>query len=249
MREPLLISVVIPAYNADRYLGAALDSVLAQSYRRLDIIVVDDGSTDRTAEVVRGFGSAVRYDYQPHGGISTAVNHGIELSRGECLAFLDADDLWTSEKLTLQMAVLEANPELEAVFGAVECFLSPELDAESRRKLVCPAGLLRVQMKPAMLIRRASFSRIGLFDPGLRIGEFIDWQARALDQGLRTATLPQLVLRRRIHGANTTLRESHSKTDYVRIARAALLRRRQQPTDAKAATTADVVSPPSLPRR
>jgi glycosyltransferase involved in cell wall biosynthesis len=97
------VSVVIPAYNAERYLAATLESVLAQTYQDFEVIVVDDGSTDGTAELARGFGPPVRVVQQPNSGPSAARNRGVREARSDLVAFIDADDLWMPEKLELQV--------------------------------------------------------------------------------------------------------------------------------------------------
>jgi len=107
MKDHLLISVIIPVYNCDRYLGEAIESVLSQTYRPLEILIIDDGSTDNSAEIAKSFIPHIQYYYQPHNGfVSKALNRGISLSQGAFLAFLDSDDLWSdSNKLTKQMQV------------------------------------------------------------------------------------------------------------------------------------------------
>jgi glycosyltransferase involved in cell wall biosynthesis len=105
-----LVSVIIPAYNAARYVGAAVESVLAQSYRPLEVIVVDDGSTDDTGGALGRYGGAVRYVRQPNRGPAAARNLGIRAATGRWLAFLDADDQWLPDKLRIQATCLAANP-------------------------------------------------------------------------------------------------------------------------------------------
>ena len=133
-----LISVMIPVYNCDRYLGEAIESVLSQTYRPLEIIIIDDGSTDGSAAVAKRFMPHIHYYYQANAGIGSARNKGIELAQGSFFAFLDADDLWSKDKLAQQMAALEAHPGVDVVFGHVTQFYSPELDEELRRKIHCP---------------------------------------------------------------------------------------------------------------
>ena len=106
------ISVVIPAYNAGRFINRTIDSVLAQTYKDFELIVVDDGSTDNTGQAVKSYGSKVRYIYQPNAGDGPARNTGIEAAAGKWLAFLDHDDEWLPEKLDIQMKLLSANPDL-----------------------------------------------------------------------------------------------------------------------------------------
>ena len=114
------ISVVIPAYNAAPYIGSAIDSVVGQTYKDLEIIVVDDGSVDNTAGVLQTYGSKIRYVHQENQGVSAARNYGIRIARGELIAFLDADDLWFPEKLELQTEFLSAHEEAALVFGDLE---------------------------------------------------------------------------------------------------------------------------------
>jgi glycosyltransferase involved in cell wall biosynthesis len=220
-----LVSVIIPAYNSERYLAEAVRSALAQTYRPVEVIVVDDGSTDGTIAVAAGFGTSVRYSLIPHGGAAAARNHGLALARGEFIAFLDSDDLWLEDKLARQMAAFASDPSLDLVFGQVEHFFSPELAHEDRRKVQLPAvmpGLL----PSALAARRQAFARVGLFENGWEVGEFISWYLRASELGLRKAVVPTVVTRRRVHQANTVRVRSQNYTDYVRILKQSLDRRR-----------------------
>ena len=108
-----LVSVIIPVYNGELYLDEAIESALGQPYRPIEVIVVDDGSTDGSAEVAKQFDSPMRYCFQPNAGLGAARNKGISLAQGSFFAFLDADDLWLENKLTRQMALFDKNPELD----------------------------------------------------------------------------------------------------------------------------------------
>ena len=110
--EPGLVSVLIPAYNRDYIVGAAIESVLAQTYRPIEIVVVDDGSKDNTRAVIEKFGSQVRYIYQDNGGLAAARNTGLSVAKGEFIAFQDSDDLWVPWKLQVQVALLRRFPEI-----------------------------------------------------------------------------------------------------------------------------------------
>jgi len=121
MQEEVKVSVVMPSYNAARFVTAAIDSVLAQTFQDFEILVVDDGSTDNTREVLEKYDSPkIRYLYKKNGGVASARNYGIENARGKYIAFLDADDLWLPEKLEKQIALLEANEEIGLVYAATE---------------------------------------------------------------------------------------------------------------------------------
>jgi glycosyltransferase involved in cell wall biosynthesis len=230
MNEPL-ISAIIPVYNYERYLGEAVESVLAQNWRRLEIIVVDDGSSDGTAGVARRFGSLLRYDVQSHAGPGAARNRGVELARGDYLAFLDADDLWADDKLALQMAAFDVGSPPDAVFGHVQQFLSLDLPVALARQLKCPAELVPGRIPGTMLISIRSFKRVGPFSTDLRIGEFVEWYSRAAELRLTDVMLPQMVLKRRIHAANSGIVHRASRSDYVRVLKSALDRRRQGVAD------------------
>ena len=110
--EEVKVSVIIPSYNSARYVVVAVESVLAQTYRDFEILVIDDGSTDDTKEVLKKYGQSICYLYKPNGGVSNARNYGIEKARGKYVAFLDADDVWMPEKLNKQVALLESNTDV-----------------------------------------------------------------------------------------------------------------------------------------
>lgn len=222
-----VISVIVPCYNAAAYVGAALDSLLAQQPAPLDIILIDDGSTDASPEIAAAYGQQLRYYRQDNQGIGAARNQGVRLARGDWLAFLDADDLWTPDSLRLRGQRLADDPHLDGVFGWMECFISPELPASVQERFFCPPGAQPARMAGTLLIRRAAFERVGAFDTTLRVGEFMDWIARAQTLGIRLdASLETVVLRRRIHGANTVLTTESLRADYLRLLRASLARRR-----------------------
>lgn len=165
------VSVIIPVYNGEKYLRDAIGSVLAQTYTDFELIVVDDGSTDRSGRIVREeFGHVAQYHYQPNGGSAKARNSGVKASRGRYIAFLDADDLWMPEKLALQVPVLDTRPEIGLVHSDVEQVdpagrhvrvwkNSGRMDAYARRLV---KG--HVIAAYASLVRREILERVGGFD-------------------------------------------------------------------------------------
>jgi glycosyltransferase involved in cell wall biosynthesis len=238
MTRPL-ISVMIGVYNAERYLAEAIESVFAQSYRPLELIVVDDGSDDGSGDVARGYGAALTYVRQENGGNGSARNHAVRLASGELFAFLDADDRFVAAKLALQFAALAADPTLDMVFGHVREFVSPELTEAQRATVRPPAPQPLPWPAPnLMLIRREAFARVGPFSESVRVGVTVDWYARAAEAGLRSAMLPQVVLERRLHLANNGLRERDSRQQYLHVLKAALDRRRAQGSPASPDPTA-----------
>ena len=223
---PALVSVVIPCYNTERYLAEALESALGQSYHPLEIIVVDDGSTDGSARVAERFGDRIRWIARDHCGIAGTRNHGVTLARGEFLAFLDADDVWTRDKTERQMSRFDQDPTLGVVAGEVEQFMSPELENELEGTIQYVTGTIPVRMPGTTLIRRAVFDRVGPFSTELESGEFLDWIARAEALGVRSAQIPGIVMRRRIHDANHGRRRPGARGDYLKVVKSALDRKR-----------------------
>ena len=220
------ISIIIPVHNDEAYLGEAIESVLAQTYTDYEIIVVDDGSTDGSAKVAQSFGNQIRYVYQENARAAAARNRGAKLAEGQFLAFLDADDLWTPNKLTDQVALLQSQSALEAVFGYVDHFYSPDLDEAMREKILRPKKPIPGYTSVTLLIRREAFFRVGLFNETVSVGEAVDWYARAKETNLAYTILPQVVYHRRLHANNTSLSRRADYTNYASILKAALDRRR-----------------------
>ena len=221
------ISVIVPAFNAARYLPEAVASIHEQTCAPLEIIVIDDGSTDETPEVVRALGNAVVSIRQSNLGIGAARNRGVEAARGNYLAFLDADDLFMPGKLARQLAHLRGEGGPDISFGCVEEFVDSDPSRDQASSLVARVGARGGGVPGAMLISRADFLRVGVFDVSWRVGEFADWYMRAMDAGLRAETLDEVVLRRRLHGDNVGIRERASRADFARIMKRALDRRKQ----------------------
>jgi glycosyltransferase involved in cell wall biosynthesis len=218
-----LVSVIIPAYNAERFLAKAIDSVLTQGHDALEVIVVDDGSTDGTANVARRYDPEVRLLQQLNGGTGAARNAGVQAASGELLAFLDADDIWTEGALEARLALLDTEPQLHGVFGLVETFYD-NVSAEAYE--VKAEAIAAGQVAGTLLIRRDAFLQAGMFTD-VRLGEFIEWYARAIDAGLRFETVPLVILQRRIHGANTTT-TAPDRTAYLRAMQSIIARRRAE---------------------
>jgi glycosyltransferase involved in cell wall biosynthesis len=223
-----LITVIIGAFDAERYLGEAIESVLAQTYRNLELIVVDDGSTDRTGEIAASYGDPVRCIRQENGGMAASRNRAIPEARGDYLAFLDADDRFPPDKLERQLAVFEADPELDIVYGHVTEFLSPDLDEDALALLRAPEHDVPWPTPNLMLVKRESFLRVGLFSSDLKVGIGVDWHARANELGLRSAVPPILALERRLHAENNGIRQREAKPQYLHVLKAALDRRRAE---------------------
>ncbi len=214
--NPLRISVVIPVFDAEPYIAEAIESVIGQSgFNRdeLEVIVIDDGSTDRSGATAESF-AGVNVIRQPNRGIGAARNLGVAAASGELLAFLDADDVWPVGRLRAMIASVRA--EGDVVFGEVVEFRGGGPDTAPQA----------ARLAGSMLLHKTAFERVGAFREDVKVGEFIDWWARAEESGLSAIHIPGVVLRRRIHSSNTGIVLAGSRADYARVLRAALARRR-----------------------
>ncbi len=215
------VGVVVPAYNAADWLGEALESVSSQTVAAVDIVVVDDGSTDATAAVAAGFGPPVRCVSQPNAGIGAARNRGIEAVGGDAVLMLDADDLMTPSSLAARAAVLAARPDIELVFGWERRF-ERVLDGAP----VAIGPLLPSHLPGSMLVRRAALDRVGPFPASVRVAEGLDWLLRAREQRVGEVTIEEQVLWRRVHEANNSVRHRAQMGEFAHALKASLDRRR-----------------------
>ncbi len=223
----MLLSVIIPVYNGSAYLAAAIASVRQQSYSPLEIIVVDDGSTDGTADLVRRFGADTRCVAQSNKGPASARNRALDLATGEIIAFLDADDIWPPDKLQIQLPTLLQDDEIQISMGKTQRFWATEEISPP------PAsGTLRTPPWDELLLgcalcRRSVFAQIGVFDERLRIGEDTDWFLRARSADVPTAKVDAVTLYYRRHEASLTASIDHMQSTIFDVLRLALERRRQ----------------------
>jgi glycosyltransferase involved in cell wall biosynthesis len=222
------VSVLVPAFNAARYLEEAVSSALVQDGPTLEVIVVDDGSEDSTPSVTAQLAGAdprVRTFTAPHGGTGAARNLGLLLARGRYVAPLDADDVWPPGRLDAQVKAMESSGAPDLVFGTVEEFLGPELDDGAPRAL-SPRPPALGHLAGTMLARREAMAAVGAFPVDPEAPEFLQWYARALEHRLEIASVPATVLRRRLHGANHSLVNRTAERQFLAIARDSLHRRR-----------------------
>jgi glycosyltransferase involved in cell wall biosynthesis len=201
MADPL-VSIAIPVRNGERFLRQALDSVLDQTYRPIEVIVVDDGSTDSTPKIVKQYGPAVLYLSQNHQGLPAGRNRGIAAANGEYLAFLAHDDLFTPDKLEIQVGYLAAHPEVQYTVSHIRFFLEPGcgIPAGFRPELLEGDHIGRIC--EAMVARRSLFATVGVFRTDLKIADDVDWFARCKDQQVPMAVLPHVLLHKRVHDTN-----------------------------------------------
>jgi glycosyltransferase involved in cell wall biosynthesis len=221
--EPL-VSVIIPVRNMGRYLGESLRSVLAQDYRPIEVIVVDDGSTDDSAKVAVSFPEVICLR-QAQRGVPAARNLGIAQSRGVFVAFHDADDVWHPKKLTIQLERMLKHPETGYVAAFYQNFLEPGV---ARPAWVSEDQLANAQKGGIfnLFVRRSVFEAIGVFDTDEEFGADLDWVMRVKDAGIASEILPDVLVFRRIHAANHSYRWKGGKGLLLKALKASIDRQR-----------------------
>jgi glycosyltransferase involved in cell wall biosynthesis len=201
------VSVLIPAYNASRFIAEAIQSVLAQTFPATEVIVVDDGSTDDTAEIVARFGGRVSCSRQTNLGVALARNHAIRRARGEYIAFLDADDVWLPHKLEKQLSLFRGAPDLGAV--GCGCWITDDHLRKIKERLPGEAGLRALILGTdngglfgsTIVAPRAVLEKVGLFDP--RLSTSADWDlATRIAEHYPVSFVAEALLLYRQHGAN-----------------------------------------------
>ncbi len=224
-----LVSVIIIVKNGERFIASAIDSVLMQNYRPLEIIVVDGHSTDKTPEIARSYPD-VRFIQQQKTGVSDAYNLGIDCARGTLVAFLSHDDFWTLEKLTLQVDSLIENPEVPYTIAKFIYFLEPDC--------MCPAGFRKELLKgdhvgrimETLVARKSVFEKVGKFDTGLNTAEDVDWYSRASDQQIPMVIILKVLLHKRIHGTNISLNVDANNQNLLKALRQSVRRKKTDNT-------------------
>ncbi|MBD9436412.1 glycosyltransferase [Pseudoxanthomonas sp. PXM03] len=230
MAPDIEVSVIIPTYNRRDLLPRAIDSVLAQTRRVDEIIVVDDGSTDGTADMLEArYGERVKHVWQSNAGVSAARNHGLRLARGRYLALLDSDDEWLPEKTALQVAFLESRPD----FGMVVCDVERidgdyrHIDVFHRREVIREDGwaLRWLLHNPALIpasvmVRRQVVDQLGGFDEALRTAEDLEFHLRVARHW--PIGVVERALVRAMRGHDGLSAASSTYDDYVRVVEAAV---------------------------
>lgn len=225
------VSCIVPVHNGERYVAEAVQSVLQQT-ENVELIVVDDGSTDNTREILRAIDASIRCVHQQHAGVSAARNHGWRLARGDWVSFLDADDRLHPEKIARQLAVLGHRAPPAFVDCHTAWFWSPELSELERRqdprwhdpfwKAVTHGHI------SSWLVQRSVFAAVGPFDEGMSFSEDTDWLLRLRDSGALMQTLPDVLSWRRLHRDNVTAGSRRAQvTGLARALKASRDRRRE----------------------
>ena len=203
-----LVSVVIPVYNREKFIADALQSIFDQDYEPFEIIVVDDGSTDRTAEIALSF-KKVRYFYELHHGVTGAAaarNRGLQETKGDLISFLDSDDMWLPEKTRLQVNYLQKNPDKDFVLCRFSNFIEKGAATpawlEQRIKRNVADDHIASFIPSTLMARRSVFEKVGNFNTSFVLGDDTDWFLRAREAAVPMDMMLEVLLLRRVHDSN-----------------------------------------------
>lgn len=228
------VAVVLAVHNGARYVAESIESVLEQTLPPAEVVVVDDGSTDETAAVIASFDGAVRVLSQANGGYAFATNRGVAATTAPLLAFQDADDVAVPTKLETLVRAIEHVPGLDAVFGALEQFVSPDIDVALRDSFLFDPEPATVELLTTGVIRRNTWDALGGLDVSIRTASNVDLFSRMLAGTTRVGHIDTLVYRRRLHETNVGVREpAQKRADLLSIVRSHIDRRRTHVVDAR----------------
>ena len=194
-----LVTSIIPAFNREKYIAEAIESVLNQTYRNIEIIVIDDGSTDNTPRILSSYNGKIKYFLQPNSGASAARNSGISKASGDFISFLDSDDLWEKNKISLQMECFENNPGIDICLCNTKIFSEKKItDFDQKYIIATPYHLCSI------LIKKDVLKRVGYFKTNLKSGEDTDFFLRIKEMGIPLKILQDKLVYIRIHANNLT---------------------------------------------
>jgi glycosyltransferase involved in cell wall biosynthesis len=223
------VSIIIPVFNAEKYVAEAIRSVLSQTYKNIELICINDKSTDNSLSILESFGNKIiLVDNEDNCGTAESRNKGIRLARGEFLAFIDNDDVWESNKLDVQMHQFRNNPDLDVSFSYMQCFISPEISEQVKMLRYCPPDPMPGYIPSTILVKRTSFEKVGYFESKWKNGESVAWMFKAIEAGLNFGVVDEVLVKRRIHETNkSVLASSTSQSEYFKIIRESLERRQK----------------------
>ncbi|BAQ65281.1 glycosyltransferase [Geminocystis sp. NIES-3709] len=227
-----LVSIIIVVKNGEKFLQTAIESILNQSYKNYEIIVIDGNSIDKTPIIVQSY-SQIRYFLQNSQGIANAYNQGIDEAKAELLTFLSCDDIWTYDKLKIQVDYMINNPKIQYVVGKVKFFLEERnLPPSGFKKELLEEDHIAKIME-TLMVRKNVFEKIGKFNPEFLIAEDTDWFARCQDAKIPMKIIDKVFLYKRIHNNNASLNDPQYNQYILKILRESIHRKRKNLTDTK----------------
>ena len=229
------ISIIMPTYNYGKYIGAAVDSVLAQTFGDWELLVIDDGSDDDTADRIGAYqeqeksAGRIRYLKVPHGGVAAARNAGLREARGQLICFLDSDDRFAETKLEKELAYLEAHPEEDAVFSRIRNYTDIAEGAMSARQEAVFAQEDTVYFITGGMFRAEIFREAGLFQEDIQVTDDTEWLLRCRVLGHADwPVLPEVLYFRRVHDANISFSFVNSRERFMQMMSFAIRNARKQ---------------------
>ena len=219
-----LVSVIVAVRNGERFLTQALESIVQSDYRPIEILVIDGQSTDLTTKIAKTF-SLVRCLQQPTRGIAAAYNFGIQEAKGDFIAFLSHDDVWTQDKLNVQMTYLQEHTTVQYVTAKTKFFCEPGCEIPSGVRAEWLEGEHVSHIMETLLARKSVFHAIGLFNENLSTAEDVDWFARAKDHGVPMMTIPKVLLYKRMHDENLSIRHNQNNKNILSVIKDSLNRK------------------------
>jgi glycosyltransferase involved in cell wall biosynthesis len=222
------VSAIVNVYNGDRFLEDALKSIKSQTFSSIDLIVVDDGSTDNSAAIAQKLEGIQVIQHKQNMGAPTARNTGIKAANTEFIAFLDADDIWLPSKTEKQVEFLQSNPQIGFCFTLEEFIYDDPNNVASWYKrdifqLEHPAF-----WASSYMARKEVFDQIGLFDTTLINADITEWMMRAKDQHIHYQVIEEVLLHRRIHDSNLSSNLTIEKQELLASLRSSILRQRRR---------------------
>lgn len=215
-----LISVIIPTKNGSSYIGEALRGIKSQNIDDIEIIVVDDGSDDNSAQIAESFGCVILKN-QASKGYVAAKNAALKIAKGKYVIFHDHDDVMNQNALPQMLKELQENEEISAVMTQIQDFFSPELSEAERRKITIRSEPYFGLFSGAILMKKEVFDTIGLFDEAIKTGEIIQWQNKMNENNFKIKKLNIISVNKRTHSSNLgRIGKEEKSKDYAAILRA-----------------------------
>ena len=212
--DRLLFSVVMPVYNGEKFIEEAIKSVYEDKYDSFELLVIDDGSVDNTAKIVKSF-SGIGYYYQENTGVASARNKGIDMATGDIISFLDSDDIWEKGRFEKTADFFKKHPETDYLLGEACHFLESGCEKPASMQAKWFAGAQLTYGTCVLSVRKKAFHVAGLFNENYITGEDLEWFLRAKKAGLHEGRLEYPVIKRRIHGQNLTLTKSTADKKHI----------------------------------
>lgn len=228
MKNPL-VTVIMIVKNGERFIKEALQSVFAQNYRPIEILVIDGKSTDKTCEIANSF-EEIRILTQQDFGVSDAYNQGINDASGEFVAFLSHDDIWTSDKLSVQIKYMNEHPQLLYTNAHIEYFIEPGSGIPDGFRKEWLHGPLPARIMETLVARKQVFEKVGVFNTSLNTAEDVDWYSRAASMEIPTYMIEKVLLHKRVHDRNVSMEVDKNNQNLLMALRYAVKRKKSNST-------------------